>query len=60
MRSQMMIGALMAMAALAGCATTEGQQSTDAFVAHEMSKRGVESTSKTSQAPDRVLVAPSS
>ncbi|WP_320188630.1 hypothetical protein RMS29_027620 (plasmid) [Agrobacterium rosae] len=61
MSRQMMIGAMLAMAALTGCTTTEGQQSTDAFVAREMSKHGVQgSTAKTTSAPDRVLVAPSS
>lgn len=61
MRRQLMVGAIFAMAGLAGCSTTEGQHSTDEFVAREMSKRGVESSGgKTSPAPDRSLAAPSS
>ncbi len=56
-----MIGAMLAVSALTGCATTEGQQSTDAFVAREMSKHGVESSNpKTTSTPDRIVVAPSS
>lgn len=55
------VALVLAVSALAGCSTTEGQQSTDAFVAREMTRRGVTvDHNKTEPAPAGVTTAPAS
>lgn len=50
------IGLILAALSLAGCATTEGQQSTDQFVQNELNRRGITPDyQKSNPAPEKVV-----